>query len=365
MSWDPIPYHAPLDAYEQQANALWSAFQAGDEGAAWRFKWEHPRFRGKPVTEVRKAALEPQDAQVVIAQMYAFDTWRDLETFTRAVTSNMGIKRFEASVEAVVNGDLKTLEATLENYPKLTKARSSRRHHATLLHYVAANGVEGSRQQTPANAVEIAKLLLKNGAEPDALADMYGGKCTTMAMLVSSAHPAKAGVQAPLAELLLDYGANPEGGGSQKQSPILIALAFGYLDTAKVISRHSSPKDDLAVMAGLGRLDDAIRLLPHADSKTKHVALALAAQHGHTDVVRILLDANEDPNRYNPPGFHAHSTPLHQAVWSNHRDVVRLLVERGAALDFRDSIYEGTPLDWAIFGERTEIADYLRQLTTE
>jgi peptide-methionine (S)-S-oxide reductase len=51
---------------------------------------------------------------------------------------------------------------------------------------------------------------------------------------------------------------------------------------------------------------------------------------------------------------------LHQAVWSNRADVVRLLAERGARLDIKDTIYQGTPLDWAIYGQRTAIAEYLR-----
>jgi hypothetical protein len=41
---------------------------------------------------------------------------------------------------------------------------------------------------------------------------------------------------------------------------------------------------------------------------------------------------------------------------------VRLLVARGARLDVRDTVYQGTPLDWAEFGKRTEIATYLRGL---
>ena len=77
-------------------------------------------------------------------------------------------------------------------------------------------------------------------------------------------------------------------------------------------------------------------------------------------MVRLLLDAGEDPDRYNPKGNHAHSTPLHQAVLAGHANVVRLLVERGAKLDIKDTIYEGTPLGWAIYGGRTEIAEYLR-----
>ena len=140
----------------------------------------------------------------------------------------------------------------------------------------------------------------------------------------------------------------------------MTALAFGYFNTAEALARRGPPLDNLAAAAGLGKLDDATRLLPTADSRTRHIAFALAAQHGHTEVLRLLLDAGEDPNRLNPDGHHAHSTPLHQAVWANHFEVVRLLVERGARLDIRDTLYDGTPLGWAIYGERTAIADYLR-----
>jgi ankyrin repeat protein len=51
---------------------------------------------------------------------------------------------------------------------------------------------------------------------------------------------------------------------------------------------------------------------------------------------------------------------LHQAIWAGHQGVVRLLVERGARLDLKDTIYQGTPLGWAIYGGREEIARYLR-----
>jgi ankyrin repeat protein len=64
----------------------------------------------------------------------------------------------------------------------------------------------------------------------------------------------------------------------------------------------------------------------------------------------MLLDAGEDPNRYNLEGNHAHATPLHQAVLGGHEAVVRLLIERGARLDTRDAIWQGTPLGWAMYG---------------
>src|SRR5439155_3665626 len=163
--------------------------------------------------------------------------------------------------------------------------------------------------------------------------------------LVSSEHPAKAGLQVALVDTLLDFGAAIDGCGSgQWTSPLMTALAFSYWSAAEALVRRGARVTNLAAAAGLGRLADSRQLLATASSEDRHRALALAAQHGHLEIVRLLLDAGEDPNRYNPEGNHAHSTPLHQAVWSGHDLVVWLLVERGARLDIRDSIYQGTPL---------------------
>jgi len=356
----PLSYDAAVEAYQRQADALFQELKSGSDDVRWRFKWEHPRFRGKSVGEVDAAALEMGDARMVIAHQYGFQSWADVVAFTEEVKRDTAVAQFEAAVEAVVSGNVTALRLMLSEAPDLVHARSTRRHHATLLHYVAANGVEGGRQKTPYNAVEVAKTLLDAGAEVDALADMYDAKCTPMSMLVSSAHPAAAGLQIALAETLLDYGAAFVGPGSNWQSALMTALAFGFLSTAEALASRGAPVDNVAAAAGMGRLEDVATMLPRSDYHTRHVALALAAQHGHLNVLRLLLDAGEDPNRYNPEGYHSHSTPLHQAVWSDHAGVVRLLVEQGARLDIRDTIYSGTPLDWAIYGGRTGIAEYLR-----
>jgi ankyrin repeat protein len=359
----PFSYRATLEEYQQQAQALLQALQSHDQSAEWRFKWLHPRFRGKSVDEVRAATriLNLADAQLLVAHEHGFGNWADVAEFTEDVGHDGPVALFEAAVEAVISGDMESLRAMLAEHPELVQARSTRRHHATLLHYVAANGVENYRQRTPANAVEVAKLLLDAGTEVDALADMYDNKCTTMSMLVSSCHPDNACLQVALAELLVDYGSALDGPGSAWQSAVMTALQFGHLRTAQALARRGASLNHLPTVVGLGRVEDTRRLLPAADSKSKHAALALAAQHGQAEVVRVLLDAGEDPNRFNPEGFHSHATPLHHAALNNHAAVVRLLVERGARLDIRDTIYQGAPLDWALHGGHTAIADYMRE----
>jgi len=45
--------------------------------------------------------------------------------------------------------------------------------------------------------------------------------------------------------------------------------------------------------------------------------------------------------------------------------VVRLLVERGAMLDWKDTLWQATPAEWARHEDRTEIEAYLRAQETE
>lgn len=275
---------------------------------------------------------------------------------------------FERAADAVVDGDVATLAALLADEPGLAIARSQLVtdrtppvHRATLLHYVAANGVEDVRQRSPQNAVAVARMLLEAGADPNALADMYGGQFTTMSLLVSSMPPARAGVQVPLIDVLVDYGASVEPlGDGHWTSPLITALVFGFADAAEALVRRGARVDSLAAAAGLGRLDEVRAMLPAAPAGDRHRAFALATQLGHLEVTRTLLDAGEDPNRFNPPGMHAHATPLHHAALGGHEAVVRLLVERGARLDLEDTVYHATPAGWAEHGGHPAIAAYLR-----
>jgi ankyrin repeat protein len=374
-----LPFDAPIAEYAAQADRLLEGWRAGDESAIRVFRSKHPTFLDEAIpwlernlsdAEARAVPIDAADARLAVARGYDFRDWSSLENYATSVQRPGPIARFERAVEAVIDGDAATLNALLRADLELVRARSTRltcfdppRHRATLLHYLAANGVEGYRQRSPANAVEIATLLLTTGADPNALSFAYGGECTVMALLVSSTPPKLAGVQVPLVDTLIDFGAamTPLGSGNWT-SPIEAALLFGMRAAVDALLRRGAPVESLASAAGLGRLDDVKRMLPGASALDRHRALALAAQSGHTEVVTLLLDAGEDPNRFNPPGTHAHTPPIHQAIAAGHLDVVKLLVDRGARLDIKDTIYRSTPLGWATYLEKPAIVEFLKSL---
>ena len=380
MALAPLPLRSPVSEYRRQADDLYSGWQAGDAEAIRVFRTKHPKFLDSKIpwlerrmsdAEVRATPIDPDDALLALSRWYDFQDWASLEEWVDAGgKAGSPIARFEEAVEALISGDAATLSRLVREDPSLVRARSTRVNHfdppvhrATLLHYLAANGVEGYRQRSPANAVAIAKILLDAGADPNALQDSYGGQNTTMALLVSSSPPKNAGVQVPLVDILVDYGASvsPSGEGAWT-SPVETALVFNMCAAADALVKRGAPIDTLAAAAGLGRLDDVRRMLPSAPADDRHRAVALAAQCGHADVLGALIDAGEDPNRFNPPGTHSHSPPLHQAIAAGHLNVVKLLVERGARLDIKDTIYEGTPLGWAKYCDRPEIASYLTSI---
>ena len=118
----------------------------------------------------------------------------------------------------------------------------------------------------------------------------------------------------------------------------------------------------LPLAAALRRTDDVRHLVDESEPEQRHLALALSSQYGHVDIVRLLLDAGEDPKRFNPVGAHSHSTPLHQAAGNGHLDVVKLLIANGAKTDVKDILFGGTPAGWASHSGQKEVEAYLQNL---
>src|SRR5262245_10619955 len=119
-----LPFQAGLDEYQRQADELLAGWNAG-ERAATKFFWQqHPRFRDAdvkwlarniPESEVRSVAMDAADAQLAIARWYDFDSWDALGEYGGAVTRDGSpVHRFEAAVEAVIDGDIAALRSLLD-----------------------------------------------------------------------------------------------------------------------------------------------------------------------------------------------------------------------------------------------------------
>lgn len=372
-----LPVTAPLAEYEEQAEELFAAYRDGHPQALQLFGNLLPRFLDPVVTwkplfasneEIIAANLTHDDARLAVARRYSFLDWNAVVALVHAMSdASSPVHRFEYAAEAVVDGDLATLRRMLAADPPLVHARSTRVtsqdpavHGATLLHYIAANGVEGYRQRSPGNAVAIATMLLDAGADVNAFAQMYGGDCATLPMLMSSTPPFETGVQVPLVTLLLDRGATIDGvGESDWQSPVRTALLFGFVDAAAAVVLRGARANSLEIAAGLGHVQSVRELLPSASPAELQSALALAAHNDRVEICALLLEAGADPNAFNPKGMHDHATPLHGACGSGYVRLAALLLSRGARLDIRDRLWDGTPRGWAEHGGQWEILGLL------
>ncbi len=360
MPVKPLPPGADLRHLRYQAKDLLQGHTARDPQAAQRIREFHPRFANASDAAVFESGFRLADAQLTIARERGFASWPKLKArveqpqpaddLSLPFQDRIQDPDFRRAVDLLDSGDLEGLTAHLRAHPNLVHQRvrfegGNYFQNPSLLEFVAENPIRHGK--LPANIVEIAKLILDAGAKNDRAA-----VDETLGLVCSGRVPRECGVQIALIDLLCDYGADPNRGmpGVNGETAAVAALL------------RRGARLDLPVAAALGRTDDARRLLSAASPRDRHRALALSAQFGHIDIVRMLLDAGEDPSRYNPPGFHAHSTPLHQAALAGHFAVVRLLAGQGARLDLKDTMWQGTPEGWAKHGGQTEIAEYLRAL---
>ncbi len=182
----------------EEAGLLLAAHAAGDPTACTPISnWFPPLIVASP-GDILAAPFTLDDARLTVAREHGFADWAAVE----ATGEQAFDPAFEQAVGAVVTGDTATLAALLREQPDLARAASPYGHRATLLHYLAANGVETWRQQSPGNAAEVAALLIDAGADPDAKALVYGGQYDTLALLLTSGPPAEAGVTEAVASVL-------------------------------------------------------------------------------------------------------------------------------------------------------------------
>jgi len=352
-----LPPKPNLEHLKYQAKDLLQEHRLRSLVAAQRIREFHPRFTGASDAEIFDSKIRLSDAQLAIARESGFPSWarlkRHIETpslynrLNRAHHERIEDAVMRRGVELLDGGDVEGLRAHLRQHPNLVHQHAEFEggnyfQNPTLLEFVAENPTRHGK--LPCNIVEAAKVILEAGVEQTA-------RNEALKLIATSSVARECGVQVLLIDLLCDYGADPN-------SAMHAALQGGPEATDALMRRGA--RIDLSVAAALGRVLHAEQLLPNATSNERHLAFALASQFGQVEIVRLLLDAREDINRYNPVGCHSHSTPLHQAAWAGHMEVVRLLVERGARVDMNDILWHGTAADWARRAGEAEIEAFLR-----
>jgi len=259
---------------------------------------------------------------------------------------------FKSAVAAIHAGDATALAALLQQHPNLIHDRATEPdcyrpgyfRDPKLLWFVANN--PNLIDTMPPNIVKLTEILLAAG--PDVADINY-----TLELVMTSDPAAKQGHQRPLMRTLLAHGGSVQ--------PRAIETALAHSDTAPVhfLLELGHPLT-APLAAGLGKVDDLLRLLPTATRAEIQSALSLAVINGHLDAARACLAAGADVNAFSV--VHVHATSAHQAAIRDDVPLLKLLVDHGANLTTRDKLWNGTPLGWALHEGKTEAAEYLRSL---
>ena len=171
------------------------------------------------------------------------------------------------------------------------------------------------------------------------------------------------------AKLLLDHGAdvnaiaNVDG---QPYTPLKIALANGKNNIAELI-RHAiqkREKENFLNAAMENDLDGINRYLSQYQEQPEainvsngegHTALFIAAQNGHHEAAKLLLDHGAEVNQASNLG----NTPLDAAAYMGFLKVAQLLLAHGANVDQPRSFDKPTPLWYAAHEGHLKVAKLL------
>ena len=256
---------------------------------------------------------------------------------------------FREAVEAIDAGNTSSLEHLLKTNPQLVNKRLDTPDegyfkHPYLLWFVADNPIR--HEKLPANIVDVTRILI-DAVRNNATDSFQQQIDYTLGLVATGRIPRESGVQNEWIDLLIDNGAQPGDGVG--------ALAHGNIDAARHLIKRGG-KLTFATAIGLDMQDDISRLAKNSSKSDLEISLMMAAFYGKPDQILFLIGLGVDVNAHidHSSGFHSHATALHQAVFSTSLESVKVLVDAGADLNAKDLIYDGTPLDWAIYMQTVE-----------
>ena len=130
--------------------------------------------------------------------------------------------------------------------------------------------------------------------------------------------------------ILIDHEATLDFHDGEGLSLLWYAARYARADCLRLLARKGASPDYVQ------------RQRPHDST------LHMAADYGHLDVVKALIDSNVNTDALNDH----HETALHCAANQGHVDIVRVLMDRGVDIDVRNQRKE-TALDRARRAQRT------------
>jgi peptide-methionine (S)-S-oxide reductase len=258
--------------------------------------------------------------------------------------------QFKQAVRAIHSGDLEGLRAIVHEHPNLVQDRAMEPDcypqayfsNPKLLWFVANNPT--LMDKMPLNIATIAEAIISAGASQK---DMD----YTLELVMTSSPAREQHLQLPLMKVLLDHGAKP--------GDLLSVLAHRELEPVRFLLQQGVPTT-APIAAGLGIDNDLLALLKQCDAKTRQAAFGIAVINQQLTAAKLCLDAGVDVNAFLP--IHAHSLPTHQAAVNDDVPMLKLLIEHGGRLDIRDTLWNATPLNWAMHTGKPAAQEYLRSI---
>ena len=253
MTSQPLPERANLEQLKKQAKSLLHAAQGGEPDALRRFQGL-PQLARLSVAELGASSLALHDAQSVIAREYGFKSWNELrehvqdrslsfeaavDEFLRCATGGAPARAFRLleRYPAIANASLYTelvlgaaeaVEERLRKHPAAATQPGGMQNWEPIL-YVCHTCLHHDAPARAAGLVETARELLARGANPNVeyhwnwhrelpRTALWGALCAVNHL--------------PLAEVLLEGGANPTDGVS-----LHITAGSGMLPAVELLHR--------------------------------------------------------------------------------------------------------------------------------